>query len=93
MDNVGKNSFFDRVKTSFQKRPSFFIASTALTGIVGAGLYGLRNRKLRLSLYLINMRLAAQGTFVAIMTVGATVALVNRVMQPSDSSTDVQTKR
>ena len=36
-----------------------------MAGVVGTGLYGLKNRKMRLSLYLINLRLAAQGTFVS----------------------------
>ena len=45
----------------------YFVGTGLLAGIVGIGLYGLKNRKMRLSLYLINLRLAAQGSFVSFL--------------------------
>lgn len=85
MDDSSNNSIFRNAIKKFQEKPFFYTGVVALSGVVIPGLYGLKKRNMRLSLYLINLRLAAQGTFVTIMTGGVIYALSRHYFKDEDN--------
>ena len=95
-NDSSNNSMFKNVWRRFQERPLFYTGVIGLTGVVSAGLYGLKTRKMPLSLYLINLRLSAQGTFVVIMTGGVVYALAKQLFKEDKAqleTTDRKLKR
>ncbi|RXG69937.1 HIG1 domain family member 1A, mitochondrial, partial [Armadillidium vulgare] len=56
-----------------------------LTGIVGYGLYGIRQRKMPMSLYLIQMRVGAQGFVVTCLTLGIAYSMFREYLYPKIS--------
>ncbi|KAK8735595.1 hypothetical protein OTU49_005449 [Cherax quadricarinatus] len=61
----------------------FMVAGLAgLTGLVAYGIYGFKNRQLKTSLYLIHLRVGAQGFVVACLTAGVGYNLYTKFLAP-----------
>ncbi|KAK6633453.1 hypothetical protein RUM44_004060 [Polyplax serrata] len=58
--------------------PSIPLGLTGLTGVVAYGLFNFRKRSIRPSIYLIHLRLAAQGTLMLTITLGLVYTLSQR---------------
>lgn len=53
-----------------------------LVGLVGYGIYGYKNRKVKTSVYIIHMRVMAQGCVVMCLTAGVAYNLYMRHIHP-----------
>lgn len=60
----------DRLARKARDAPFMIVGLAGLVGLVGYGIYGFKNRQLKTSVYLIHMRVAAQGFVVTCLTAG-----------------------
>jgi len=64
---------------------SFHIGVVSLVGICGYGAYGFRNKKISTPMYLIHLRVAAQGTAIGCLMIGMVTKMVQKyVLKEND---------
>ena len=64
-----------------------------LTGLVGYGIYGFKARKVKMSVYLIHMRVVAQGCVVMCLTAGVGYNLYMRHLHPKFYPESIEEKK
>lgn len=64
-----------------------------LVGLVGYGIYGFKNRKVKMSVYLIHMRVMAQGCVVLCLTAGVGYNLYLRHIQSKLNPPSIEEKK
>jgi len=55
-----------------------YIGLISLAGICGYGAYSFKKKKISTQLYLIQLRVAAQGTAIACLTIGMAYHMINK---------------
>lgn len=72
----------ERLARKARDAPFMIVGLVGLVGLVGYGLYGFKNRQLKTSVYLIHMRVGAQGFVVACLTAGVSYNLYKKLVYP-----------
>ncbi|KAG7159478.1 HIG1 domain family member 1A-like [Homarus americanus] len=72
----------ERLTRKARDAPFMIVGLAGLAGLVGYGIYGFRNRQLKTSLYLIHLRVAAQGFVVVCLTAGVGYNLFSQHIYP-----------
>ncbi|XP_064120408.1 HIG1 domain family member 1A, mitochondrial-like isoform X4 [Macrobrachium nipponense] len=75
-------SHSERLSRKARDSPFMVAGLVGLVGIVGYGIYGFKNRKVKTSVYLIHMRVMAQGFVVTCLTAGVAFNLYNKFVHP-----------
>ncbi|XP_025208250.1 HIG1 domain family member 1A, mitochondrial-like [Melanaphis sacchari] len=74
------NSFSSRFTKKSQQMPLYPVGILGFGLVAAYGLYKFKSRQGRTSLYLIQLRLAAQGTAVGIIGIGVLYNIINEAM-------------
>ncbi|XP_003745219.1 HIG1 domain family member 1C [Galendromus occidentalis] len=77
-----------RLKKKIRENPFMIAGLTCLVGIASYGLYNMKNRKMRPSIYLLQLRVAAQGSLVFCLVGGAAVELFGTLKKKYYESAD-----
>ncbi|XP_050423433.1 HIG1 domain family member 1C-like [Adelges cooleyi] len=77
-----EDSFANRFSKKTNQMPMFPIGMAAFGCIAAYGLYKFKNRKGPISLYLIQLRLAAQGSAVGIIGLGLFYNIYKDLVEP-----------
>jgi len=77
-DMVVDQTLSDRVLEKGRKSPFLIASLISLAGICGYGAYSFKKRKISTQLYLIQLRVAAQGTAIACLTLGMGYHMVKK---------------
>lgn len=78
MDMEMEQSWSDRLVAKGRKSP-FLVASVAtLIGICGYGAYSFKNRKISTQMYLLQLRVTAQGAAIVCLTGGMVYHMVRK---------------
>lgn len=75
-------SHTERLARKAKDAPFMIVGLCGLVGLVGYGIYGYRNRKVKTSVYIIHMRVMAQGFVVTCLTAGVGYNLFNKFVKP-----------
>ncbi|XP_041974074.1 HIG1 domain family member 1A, mitochondrial [Aricia agestis] len=74
-------SHADKLARKSKDSPFMIIGIVGLIGVCGLGVYKYKNRgKMSTSVYLMQLRVAAQGTVVAALTIGLGYQLANKYL-------------
>lgn len=92
MSHYGE-SHSERLARKARDAPFMVAGLAGLVGLVGYGIYGFRNKQIKTSLYLIQLRVAAQGFVVVCLTAGVGYNLYNRFVAPKFSSGSIEDKK
>ncbi|KAK3886570.1 hypothetical protein Pcinc_009285 [Petrolisthes cinctipes] len=76
-----------------RESPFMIVGLVGLMGVVGAGIYGFRNRQIKTSVYLIHMRVAAQGSLVLCLTAGICMNIYKEHIAPKMSPPSIEDKK
>ncbi|XP_025271211.1 HIG1 domain family member 1A, mitochondrial-like [Camponotus floridanus] len=68
----------DKLLEKGRKSPFLVASLIGLTGICGYGAYAFKNRKISTQMYLIQLRVAAQGTAIACLTIGMAYHMIRK---------------
>ncbi|KAH0949579.1 hypothetical protein HN011_003112 [Eciton burchellii] len=71
-------TWLDRLVVKGRKSPFLVASIISLTGICAYGAYGFKNRKISTQMYLIHLRVAAQGTAIGCLMIGMIAQMVDR---------------
>ncbi|XP_011879197.1 PREDICTED: uncharacterized protein LOC105568277 [Vollenhovia emeryi] len=77
-DTIIDQTLSEKLLQKGRKSPFLVASLISLAGICGYGAYAFKNRKISTQLYLINLRVAAQGTAVGILTAGMIYHMVKK---------------
>ncbi|XP_020300603.1 uncharacterized protein LOC109864106 [Pseudomyrmex gracilis] len=78
-DDVGVDSTLSQKLVEKGRKSPFLVASlVSLAGICGYGAYSFKKRQISTQLFLIQLRVAAQGTAIAILTFGMVYHMVRK---------------
>ncbi|XP_011634562.1 HIG1 domain family member 1A, mitochondrial-like [Pogonomyrmex barbatus] len=69
-DTIVDQTLSERLLEKGRKSPFLIASLISLAGICGYGAYAFKKRKISTQLYLIQLRVAAQGTAIACLTIG-----------------------
>ncbi|KAL0100816.1 hypothetical protein PUN28_019299 [Cardiocondyla obscurior] len=69
-NDIVDQTLSEKVLEKGRKSPFLIASLISLVGICGYGAYGFKKRKTSAQLYLLNLRVAAQGTAIACLTIG-----------------------
>ncbi|KAG0727131.1 HIG1 domain family member 1A, mitochondrial [Chionoecetes opilio] len=86
-------SHSDRLSRKAKDAPFMIVGLAGLVGLVGYGIYGFRTRKVKMSVYLIHMRVMAQGFVVTCLTAGVGYNLYLRHVQPKLYPPSIEDKK
>ncbi|OAD55909.1 HIG1 domain family member 1C [Eufriesea mexicana] len=70
----------DRLYGLMQRSPSFVVGIVGLCAICGIGAYNWKSKKIKPSIYLLQLRLAAQGTIIGCLGFGTLYAMYKDLM-------------
>lgn len=86
-------SHSDRLARKAKDAPFMVAGLVGLVGLVGYGIYGFRSRKIKTSVYLIHMRVMAQGFVVMCLTAGVGYNLYMRHVHPRFYPPSIEEKK
>ncbi|XP_070164110.1 HIG1 domain family member 1A, mitochondrial-like [Polyergus mexicanus] len=69
-DDIVDQTLSEKLLEKGQRSPFLVASLIGLTGVCGYGAYAFKKRKISMQLYLIQLRVAAQGTAIACLTIG-----------------------
>ncbi|XP_045121953.1 HIG1 domain family member 1A, mitochondrial-like isoform X2 [Portunus trituberculatus] len=75
-------SHSDRLARKAKDAPFMVVGLAGLMGLVGYGIYGFKNRKVKMSVYLIHFRVMAQGFVVMCLTAGVGYNIYQQRIHP-----------
>jgi len=81
-----ENSITDRLTKQTKRFPLYPVGILGFGLVAAYGIYKFKSRKGRTSLYLIQLRLAAQGTAVGIIGVGVLYNIYNEATKPKSNN-------
>lgn len=79
-------SHSDRLARKAREAPFMVVGLVGLVGLVGYGFYNFRHRKSKTSVYLIHMRVGAQGFVVTCLTLGVAYNMFKEYVYPKLSN-------
>ncbi|KYM82190.1 PREDICTED: uncharacterized protein LOC105627405 [Atta cephalotes] len=77
-DTIKDQTLSERLLEKGQKSPFLIASLISLAGICGYGFYGFKKKKISTQLYLIQLRVAAQGTAVVCLTIGMVYHMIKK---------------
>ncbi|XP_032690549.1 HIG1 domain family member 1A, mitochondrial-like [Odontomachus brunneus] len=77
-DMVVEQSLTDRLVEKSKKSPFLMAGLASLTGICAYGAYNFKKRQISTQLYLTQLRVVAQGTAVAFLTLGMVYHMIRK---------------
>ncbi|KYQ54656.1 HIG1 domain family member 1A [Trachymyrmex zeteki] len=77
-DTIIDQTLSEKLVAKGQKSPFLIASLISLAGICGYGIYGFKKRKISTQLYLIQLRVAAQGTAIACLTIGMVYHMIKK---------------
>ncbi|KAK4290317.1 hypothetical protein Pmani_036769 [Petrolisthes manimaculis] len=80
----------DKFVRKAKESPFMIVGLVGLMGVVGAGIYGFKNRQIKTSVYLIHMRVAAQGSLVLCLTAGICFNIYKEHIAPKLSPPSIE---
>ncbi|KYN11602.1 PREDICTED: HIG1 domain family member 1A, mitochondrial-like [Trachymyrmex cornetzi] len=69
-DTIIDQTLSEKLLQKGQKSPFLIASLISLAGICGYGVYAFKKKKISTQLYLLQLRVAAQGTAIAFLTIG-----------------------
>lgn len=86
-------SHSDRLARKARDAPFMVVGLAGLVGLVGYGIYGFRSRKVKMSVYLIHMRVMAQGCVVLCLTAGVGYNIYKQQIEPKLNPPSIEEKK